>query len=52
MDTVPYKRLITTLAWVALVLSVSIIVSELADMSDLHTVNIVIDAIQELLKVS
>ncbi|MQG80214.1 MAG: hypothetical protein FI692_00370 [SAR202 cluster bacterium] len=45
MDTVPYKRLITTLAWVALVLSVSIIVSVLANMSDLHTVNIVIDSI-------
>ena len=45
MDTVPYKRLITTLAWIALVLSVSIIVSVLANMSDLHTVNIVIDSI-------
>ena len=45
MDTVPYKRLITTLAWVALVLSVSIIVSVLANMSDLHTVNVVIDSI-------
>ncbi|MBH39285.1 MAG: hypothetical protein CL788_03700 [Chloroflexi bacterium] len=45
MDTVPYKRLITTLAWVALVLSVSIIVSVLANMSDLHTVNMVIDSI-------
>lgn len=45
MDTVPYKRLITTLAWVALVLSVSIIVSVLANLSDLHTVNIVIDSI-------
>ena len=45
MDTVPYKRLITTLAWVALVLSVSIIVSVLDNMSDLHTVNIVIDSI-------
>ena len=45
MDTVPYKRLITTLAWVALVLSVSVIVSVLANMSDLHTVNIVIDSI-------
>ena len=45
MDTVPYKRLITTLAWVALVLSVSVIVSVLANLSDLHTVNIVIDSI-------
>ncbi len=45
MDAVPYKRLITTLAWIALVLSVSIIVSVLANMSDLHTVNIVIDSI-------
>ena len=45
MDTVPYKRLITTLAWIALVLSVSIIVSVLANLSDLHTVNIVIDSI-------
>ena len=45
MDTVPYKRLITTLAWVALVLSVSVIVSVLDNMSDLHTVNIVIDSI-------
>ena len=45
MDTVPYKRLITTLAWVALVLSVSDIVSVLANLSDLHTVNIVIDSI-------
>ena len=45
MDTVPYKRLITTLAWVALVLSVSIIVSVLANLSDLHTVNVVIDSI-------
>ena len=45
MDTVPYKRLITTLAWVALVLSVSVIVSVLANFSDLHTVNIVIDSI-------
>ena len=45
MDTVPYKRLITTLAWVSLVLSVSVIVSVLANLSDLHTVNIVIDSI-------
>ena len=45
MDTVPYKRLITTLAWVALVLSVSVIVSVLANLSDLHTVNIMIDSI-------
>ena len=45
MDTVPYKRLITTLAWVALVLSVSVIVSVLANLSDLHTVNVVIDSI-------
>ena len=45
MDAVPYKRLITTLAWVALVLSVSVIVSVLANLSDLHTVNIVIDSI-------
>ena len=45
MDTVPCKRLITTLAWVALVLSVSVIVSVLANLSDLHTVNIVIDSI-------
>ena len=45
MDTVPYKRLFTTLAWVALVLSVSVIVSVLANLSDLHTVNIVIDSI-------
>ena len=45
MDTVPYKRLITTLAWVVLVLSVSVIVSVLANLSDLHTVNIVIDSI-------
>ena len=45
MDTVPYKRLITTLAWVALVVSVSVIVSVLANLSDLHTVNIVIDSI-------
>ena len=45
MDTVPCKRLITTLAWVALVLSVSVIVSVFANLSDLHTVNIVIDSI-------
>ena len=45
MDTVPYKRLITTLAWVVLVLSVSVIVSVLANLSDLHTVNVVIDSI-------
>ena len=45
MDTVPYKRIITTVAWVALALSVSIIASILANLTNFQGVNPAIESV-------
>ena len=45
MDTVPYKRIITTVAWVALALSVSIIASILANLTNFQGVNTAIESV-------
>ena len=45
MDTVPYKRLITTGVWVTLALSVSIIASILANLTNFQAVNTAIESV-------
>jgi len=45
MDTVPYKRIITTVAWVALALSVSIIASILANLTNFQGVNTAMESV-------
>ena len=45
MGTVPYKRIITTVAWVALALSVSIIASILANLTNFQGVNTAIESV-------
>ena len=45
MGSVPYKRIITTVAWVALALSVSIIASILANLTNFQGVNPAIESV-------